>query len=495
MLEALRTNAGIYVKIGQHVASMQVLPREWTSTMRPLQDQCFPTPLPEIDDMLRRDMDLSLDELFSEFDPRPIGVASLAQVHRAVDRRSGRPVAVKLQHPHLEEFAKIDLATVNFAMKIVKAIFPDFEFSWLAEEMQTMLPLEMDFAHEAYNADRVRNEFLHLKGKTSLYIPEILWAERRCMAMEYIDGARVDDLVYLKDHHIDRNTVSQELSRIFSQMVYINGYFHADPHQGNILIRPKPKGSSSPFNYEVVLLDWGQCFDVPHDLRVNYAKLWLSLLARSTPETIAERKHYAKLVGNIDDDMYPILETAITGRLGLASSDKKSREGESDMKKGSLLELSSINDKELDVLRNAMMEQEGLIASVFSLLRNAPRRLIMILKLNDLTRGLDVSLATTHGPSRVFVIVARACSYAVWEDDKLQLSQRLRREGLSWGIASSFLRGWLSFHYYFTGLRLIEFGMDARAKLIKIGLWVDGLRQGGWQGAFRAAAGLQVRPL
>ncbi len=94
-----------------------------------------------------------------------------------------------------------------------------------------------------------------------------------------IDGARVDDLVYLRDHKIDRNLVSQELSRIFSQMVYLNGCgsgvltrvarssrvgrrgadFHADPHQGNILIRNKPKGVKSPFNFQVVLLDWGQC--------------------------------------------------------------------------------------------------------------------------------------------------------------------------------------------------------------------------------------------
>jgi aarF domain-containing kinase len=97
--------------------------------------------------------------------------------------------------------------------------------------------------NEAYNADRVRDEFEHLKFKSSLYIPEILWAERRCMAMEcesdrefsrrtlptndrlftVIDGARVDDLVYLKNHRIDRNKVSQELSRIFSEMVYMNG--------------------------------------------------------------------------------------------------------------------------------------------------------------------------------------------------------------------------------------------------------------------------------
>jgi aarF domain-containing kinase len=91
---------------------------------------------------------------------------------------------VKLQHPHLEDYVAIDIATVNWSMKFVKAVFPDFEFSWLGQEMTEMLPLEMDFAHEAWNSDKARSDFVPLVGKTALYIPEVLWAEKRCMAME-----------------------------------------------------------------------------------------------------------------------------------------------------------------------------------------------------------------------------------------------------------------------------------------------------------------------
>lgn len=83
--------------------------------------------------------------------------------------------------------------------------------------------------------------------------------------------------------------------------------FHADPHQGNILIRPKALTSSSPFNFDCVLLDHGQYFDVPEDLRVNYARLWLALIARSSPKINLERRKYAKLVGNIDDDLVSVI--------------------------------------------------------------------------------------------------------------------------------------------------------------------------------------------
>ncbi|WWD21696.1 hypothetical protein CI109_106182 [Kwoniella shandongensis] len=493
MLAALKKNSGIYVKLGQHVAAVQLLPKEWTDTMRPLQDQCFPTPIEETDAMLRADLGgRGINDLFTDFDPRPIGVASLAQVHRAIDRGTGRPVAVKVQHADLQEFAAVDMVTVNFAINFVKYVFPDFEFSWLGEEMNEMLPLEMDFRHEASNSARCGREFAHLKGKTSLYLPEVFWAERRCMVMEFIEGARVDDLVYLKDHKIDRNQVSQELSRIFSQMVYINGHFHADPHHGNLLIRPKATNSSSPFNFDVCLLDHGQYFDIPDDLRVNYAHFWLSLIKKTSKKTTAERKYYARLVGNIDDEMYPILESAITGQINMAD-DTNTTDISGDKRPTSLLDQRTYDEDSIKKLRGALMEKEGLIVSIFELLRTVPKRLLMILKLSDLQRSLDQSLATTHGQSRVFVIIARYCAEAVWEADVVEFRKSLRTTGLSFGIFRNFVRAFFSHVYWSTTLGMVETGLDVRARWVKIILWTKGLGKGGLKLAEEEMAGLTTR--
>lgn len=91
--------------------------------------------------------------------------------------------------------------------------------------MRQNLPKEMDFVHEAKNAERAEADF---KGiRTSLYIPKVITATKRVLIMEYIQGGRVDDLAYLAEHNIDRNKVALELSRIFNQMVFINGWFHA----------------------------------------------------------------------------------------------------------------------------------------------------------------------------------------------------------------------------------------------------------------------------
>jgi aarF domain-containing kinase len=96
------------------------------------------------------------------------------------------------------------------------------------EEMRTNLPKEMDFVHEANNSARTVADFAQIR--TSLYIPQVILAAKRVLIMEYIQGGRVDDLEYLAAAQIDRNKVAIELSRIFSQMVFINGWFHAVGH-------------------------------------------------------------------------------------------------------------------------------------------------------------------------------------------------------------------------------------------------------------------------
>ena len=84
-------------------------------------------------------------------------------------------------------------------------------------------------------------------------------------------------------------------------------------YPGNLLIRPRARNSKSPYNFDIVLLDHGLYFDLSDDLRINYSKFWLSLIAPPSKEITEERKKYAKLVGNVDEDLYPIFEAAITG--------------------------------------------------------------------------------------------------------------------------------------------------------------------------------------
>ncbi|KAH7888736.1 ABC1 family-domain-containing protein [Phlebopus sp. FC_14] len=422
VLKALLANGGVFIKLGQHMASLVVLPKEWTSTMRPLQDKCEPTPYDDVKTLFMSDMGQPIEELFEDFDPVPIGVASLAQVHVGKHRQSGKRVAVKLQHPHLAEFCDIDMEMVEVTLGWIKYWFPEFEFTWLGEEMRENLPKEMDFVHEARNAHRAIADFERIP--TSLYIPEVISATKRVLIMEYIQGARVDDLCYLANEGIDQNKVALELTRIFNQMVFVNGWFHADPHPGNLLIRRAPPHSRSPYNFEIVLLDHGLYFDLDPELRINYSKLWLALIADASPKTLADRRRYAELVGNIPHDLYPVFEAAITGRAALEGS------WEDDMQAGnhfdrasSMIDMMPQTEEEMEAIRHAVVNREGLLLSVFDVLRRVPRRVLMVLKLNDLTRSLDHALATTHSSVRIFLITAKYCMTAVWRDELRQIHE------------------------------------------------------------------------
>ncbi|KAH8119414.1 ABC1-domain-containing protein [Phellopilus nigrolimitatus] len=491
VLKALLANGGIFIKLGQHMSSLVVLPKEWTSAMRPLQDQCYPTPYEDLEGLFLADIGKPIEELFDEFNPTPLGVASLAQVHSARDKETGKRVAVKLQHPHLAEFCDVDMKTVDVSLRSIKRWFPDFEFTWLGEEMRENLPKEMDFVNEAANAARTMEDFKDVR--TSLYIPQVLSASKRVLVMEFIDGGRVDDLKYLAEHNIDRNTVALEVQRIFCRMVHLNGWFHADPHLGNLFVRPAQKLSKSPYNFEIVLLDHGLYFDIDRALRINYSSLWLSLIAPASPKTNADRRKYAQLVGNIGDDLYPVFETAITGRAGLEGTWDTDESSSGTKRPSSLVDLMPQNEQEREAIRNAVVQREGLLLSVFDLLRRVPRRVLMLLKLNDLVRGLDFSLATTHSGIRIFLITAQFCNLAVYEDFKRHLIDDMRKRGsVSWSGLWNYFGQWWSFQKSYRRIRAVEFALDTEAWLIKTRAWMYGLFTMGFRGAHLAAAGLAI---
>ncbi|KAH7909330.1 ABC1-domain-containing protein [Hygrophoropsis aurantiaca] len=486
VLRALLANGGVFIKLGQHMASLVVLPKEWTSTMRPLQDKCEPTPYDDVKALFLSDMGKPIEELFDDFNPVPIGVASLAQVHVGRHRQSGKEVAVKLQHPHLAEFCDIDMEMVEITLGWIKYWFPEFEFTWLAEEMRENLPKEMDFIHEARNAERAIGDFRDIS--TSLYIPEVVSATKRVLIMEYIQGARVDDLAYLADKNIDRNKVALELTRIFNQMVFVNGWFHADPHPGNLLIRQAPTTSRSPFNFEIVLLDHGLYFDMDPELRTNYSKLWLSLIAAASPSINADRRKYAELVGNITPDLYPVFEAAITGRAALKGTWEEDTDSEITFKRASsMIDMMPQTEEEMEAIRSAVINREGLLLSVFDVLRRVPRRVLMVLKLNDLTRGLDHALATTHANVRIFLITSKYCLFAVWQDDQRRIRARSLRHLSSIIQLTSC---WWTYVKGYSRITILEKIMDAQASIVKTIAWIRGFSVKGLEGAHKAASGL-----
>jgi predicted unusual protein kinase regulating ubiquinone biosynthesis (AarF/ABC1/UbiB family) len=371
-LHTLEKNGSIFIKLGQHLSSMNyLLPNEWCDTFIPLQDKCPVSSFESIQDMCRRDTGLELSDFFSEFEEQPIGAASLAQVHRATVRETGQKVAVKVQHPALDEWAKLDLALTSFSFTTLKRWFPEYDLTWLSDEMQLSLPQELDFALEGKNAMRAREYFSHVRD-VPVVIPRVLWAKRRLLVMEYVSGFRTDDLKSLDEHGIDRDEVSAALARIFNEMIFgRDAPLHCDPHGGNIAIRHNPTRSGKT-NFDVVLYDHGLYRDIPMPLRRNYAKLWLAVLDADE----AGMRKYAYQVAGIKEEHFPLFASAITGRDYTVLAKKESGTGGV---------MTSRTSEEKKVIGDAL--GEGLLESLIELLGQVPRVILLILKTNDLSKS------------------------------------------------------------------------------------------------------------
>lgn len=400
-LRTLEKNGSIFIKLGQHLSSMNyLLPNEWCDTFIPLQDKCPVSSFESIQDMCRRDTGMEISDFFSEFDETPIGAASLAQVHRATVRATGEKVAVKVQHPALDEWAQLDLALTSFTFDTLKYWFPEYDLTWLSDEMQHSLPQELDFQLEGMNATRAREYFSHVR-EVPVIIPRVIWAKRRIVVMEYVSGFRPDDLKSLDAHNIDRDEVSAALARIFNEMIFgRDAPLHCDPHGGNISIRHNPnrRGKS---NFDVVLYDHGLYRDIPIQLRRSYAKLWLAVLDADE----AGMRQYAYEVAGIGEEHFPLFASAITGRDYTVLAKKEAGTGGV---------MTSRTSEEKKVIGDAL--GEGLLENLIQLLGQVPRVILLILKTNDLTRSLDEGLHTRQGPMRTFLILARYASRTVYEE-------------------------------------------------------------------------------
>ncbi|KAL1968785.1 hypothetical protein VTN77DRAFT_1146 [Rasamsonia byssochlamydoides] len=401
-LRVLEKNGSIFIKLGQHLSSLgYLLPLEWTTTFIPLQDKCPVSSIESIEAMFVADTGKHIDELFSSFEPTPIGAASLAQVHVATLKETGQKVAVKVQHPALAEWVPLDLALTRMTFSALKRFFPEYDLEWLSREMDLSLPQELDFRREAENARRTK-EYFREHSSAPLVIPEVMWAKERILVMEFISGHRPDDLEFLDSNGIDRDEVSAALAHIFNEMIFgDNAPLHCDPHGGNIAIR-KNTTRRKP-NFDVILYDHGLYRDIPKELRRNYAKLWLAVIEADEKRM----RKYAYEVAGVTDEHFPLFASAITGR-DYSVLEKKAI-------------VSPRSKKEKDNITGAL--GDGMLQQLVELLGKVPRIILLILKTNDLTRSLDESLHTRQGPIRTFLILARYATRTVFEEQMELVSQ------------------------------------------------------------------------
>ena len=228
-----------FIKIGQALGTRaDLLPLAYVNELSTLQDQVPPFPTAEAFARIESELGRSLQECFVEIDSKPIASASLGQVYRA-RLSSGAEVAVKVQRPDLEQIISFDIALLYRLVMLIDRFFPkaneNADWEGMLREFHATVFEEMDYMKEGRNADRFRYNFRRWRA---IRVPKIYWSHtsRKVLTLEFIRGTKVVDVEGLRARRLSAVKVNRLLVRTYLKQLLEDGFFHADPHPGNLLV-------------------------------------------------------------------------------------------------------------------------------------------------------------------------------------------------------------------------------------------------------------------
>lgn len=253
---------GANVKVGQ-IASMQahLLPAETVAELRALRDAVTPTPAPEIRRAIEAELGAPISELFATFDDAPMAAASMGQVHGAT-LADGKRIVVKVLHPGLERTVEIDLWLMRVLFRVSSWFLPSkIDLMQVMREAEEPLRRELDLSHEGRATESLAKELAPL----GVIVPGVHWERpsQRVLALDHVDGVRITERAQLDEWRVDRVELMRVYLSAFIQQALRGGYFHADPHPGNVLCTPDGR---------LALLDFGMVQRLPDHVRIGLFK-------------------------------------------------------------------------------------------------------------------------------------------------------------------------------------------------------------------------------
>jgi ubiquinone biosynthesis protein len=270
---ALEELGPAFVKLGQVLATrVDMFPPEWIAEFEKLQSNVPPVDfaliLPELTALLGRDP----AEIFLELDPNPVGAASIAQVHRA-QLLDGSEVVLKIRRPGIIPKIEADLRILRHIASLMEFEFPEsrrYQPVKIAEEFSKSLRRELNFSTEARNSERFAQNF---KAHLDIVIPKVYWewTSESLNVQSYIAGVAGNDLLGVDAAGLDRCILASRGADAVLKMVLIDGYFHADPHPGNVKYLP---------DNQIAFLDFGMVGRLPHPRRDQIVDLLAALAQR-----------------------------------------------------------------------------------------------------------------------------------------------------------------------------------------------------------------------
>ncbi|MCD5347297.1 AarF/ABC1/UbiB kinase family protein [Agromyces sp. S2-1-8] len=300
LAERFRTLAvelgGLMIKVGQFLSSrLDVLPPEITSELEGLQDEVPPVPFPAIRELAEAELGSPLDRVYAWFDETPVAAASLGQAHRAqlspvdAEETGLDEVVVKVQRPGIEQIVGVDLAALRRIagwLRRVRVVSEHVDAPALVEEFAQTSLEEIDYLHEAQNAERFAESFA---GDPRVDAPAVVWERttRRVLTLEDVTAIKINDVEALRAAGIPPTEVARVFAEVMFDQVFTHAFVHADPHPGNIFVTPLADGDDGArepgergIPWRLTFVDFGMMAEVPAELRAGLRMLVIAVAGR-----------------------------------------------------------------------------------------------------------------------------------------------------------------------------------------------------------------------
>ena len=267
-----------YIKMGQILSTRpDLVPVDFIRELARLQDKVPAFPFADVKRIIRKETGQSADDLLDQLDPEPLASASIGQVHRA-RLKDGEEVAVKVQRPGIRKLVEVDLEIMLHLATLAERHIEELAHHRpvkIVEEFARSIEKEMDYTLEATSMERVASAFLH---DDTVYIPKVYReiTTERVLTTEYVDGIKVSLLDRLDENGYDRQMITRRGADILLTQIFQHGFFHADPHPGNLFVLP---------NNVICLLDFGMMGTVDRNTRENFVELVDAVVRRDEPRT------------------------------------------------------------------------------------------------------------------------------------------------------------------------------------------------------------------
>ncbi|MFL6582951.1 MAG: ABC1 kinase family protein [Chthoniobacterales bacterium] len=259
-----------FVKVGQLLSTrVELMPRAYLEALERLQDKVEPFSFAEVERIVTSELGVRMSKAFSEFDDQPTASASLGQVHLA-RLRDGRRVAVKVQRPNIRERMFEDLDALDEIAEFLDGhteFGKKYEFSRMLDEMRKSLLRELDYRQEAIN---LRTFGENLREFPSIIVPAPIadYCTERVLTMDYVPGRKVTEMSPLARMEFDGEARADELFRAYLKQILVDGFFHADPHPGNVFLTD---------DYRVALIDLGMVGRIMPRMQEDLLQLLLAV--------------------------------------------------------------------------------------------------------------------------------------------------------------------------------------------------------------------------